>query len=66
MTSHSFSNTGYGSKQNFISLDTVKMAASMITSLSSFFRDEPKSINRVENHYKSDHIKAFSYAGSLF
>ena len=65
MKSHSLSNGGSGSKQTFISLDTVNMATFTITSLLSFFHDEPKSINRGENHYKSDHIQAFSYADGV-
>ena len=38
------------------------MAAFTISALLSFFHDEPESIDRGENHYKSDHIQAFSYA----
>ena len=38
-----------------------KMATLSISSLLSFFSDEKKSIKKGENHYKSDHVEAFSY-----
>ena len=38
-----------------------KMATLSITSLLSFFSEEKKSIKKAENHYKSDHIEAFTY-----
>ena len=38
-----------------------KMASLSIASLISFFAEEKKSIERGENHYKSDHIEAFTY-----
>ena len=38
-----------------------KMATLSISSLLSFFSDEKKSIKKEENHYKSDHVEAFSY-----
>lgn len=37
------------------------MAAISISTLATFFSDEPKSINRGENHYKSNHIEEFNY-----
>ncbi|XP_020606184.1 uncharacterized protein LOC110044947 [Orbicella faveolata] len=37
------------------------MASLSIASLISFFFEEKKSIERGENHYKSDHIESFSY-----
>ena len=37
------------------------MASLSIASLISFFAEEKKSIERGENHYKSDHIEAFTY-----
>ena len=46
MTSHSLSNSGSGSKQNFISFDTSEMAVVTVTALLYFFRDELKSINK--------------------
>ena len=30
--------------------------------LASFFGGEPKSINRGENHYNSQHVKLFEYS----
>ena len=41
------------------------MAAITITSLTSFFSGEPKSIERGENHYKSDHIESFQYSNGM-
>ena len=38
-----------------------KMASLSIASLISFFAAEKKLIERGENHYKSDHIEAFTY-----
>ena len=38
-----------------------KMATLSIASLLSFFSGEKKSIQKGENHYKSDHVEAFSY-----
>lgn len=37
------------------------MDAISITALASFFSDEPKSLQRGENHYKSDHVEKFDY-----
>ena len=37
------------------------MAAIGISALASFFADEPKSLQRGENHFKSDHVESFSY-----
>ena len=37
------------------------MASLSIASLISFFAEEKKSIERGENHYKSDHIEAITY-----
>ena len=37
-----------------------------IASLLSYYVDEPKSVDRGKNHYKSNHVEAFLYsAGSL-
>lgn len=38
-----------------------KMASLSIVSLNLFFGEEPKSIKRGENHYKSGHIESFVY-----
>ena len=38
-----------------------KMATLSIASLLSFFLEEKKSIKKGENHFKSDHIEAFTY-----
>ena len=38
------------------------MAAISIFALTTFFSNEPKSISRGENHYKSGHIESFSYS----
>ena len=37
------------------------MASLSIASLISFFAEEKKSTEQGENHYKSDHIEAFTY-----
>ena len=37
------------------------MASLTIASLLSFFAEEKKSIERGENHYKSDHIESVTY-----
>lgn len=37
------------------------MAGISITWLSLYFADEPKSLERGENHYKSDHVESLSY-----
>ena len=39
--------------------------AIMISALTSFFSDEPKSINRGENSYKSGHIESFRYSDGI-
>ena len=36
-----------------------------ISSLASFFAGEQKSIDRGENHYKSDHIIRFTYSAGI-
>ena len=41
------------------------MAAVTIASLVSFFADEPKSIKRGENHYKSEHVLSFLYSAVI-
>ena len=41
------------------------MAAVTIASLVSFFADEPKSIKRGENHYKSEHVLSFLYSAGI-
>ena len=38
-----------------------KMATLLIASLLSFFSKEKKFIQKGENHYRSDHVEAFSY-----
>ena len=38
-----------------------KIATLSIPSLLSFFSGEKKSIQKVENNLKSDHVEAFSY-----
>ena len=37
------------------------MASLSIASLVTFFSEEKKSIERGENHFKSDHIESFDY-----
>ena len=37
------------------------MASLSIASLISFFLEEKKSIERGENHYKSNHVEYFAY-----
>lgn len=37
------------------------MASLSIAALISFFAEEKKSIERGENHYRSEHIESFSY-----
>ena len=59
MTSWCHSNAIAGSKQ------TRNMAAITISSLVTFFSDEPKSIKRGENHFKSDHVLSFSYCPGM-
>ena len=41
------------------------MVAITISALTSFFSDEPKSINRGENHYKSRHVESFHYSDGI-
>ena len=41
------------------------MAAITISALTSVFSDEPKSINRGENHYKSGHVESFYYSDGI-
>ncbi|KAK3748344.1 hypothetical protein QZH41_011024 [Actinostola sp. cb2023] len=41
------------------------MAAISIFALTTFFSNEPKSISRGENHYKSGHIESFSYSDGV-
>ena len=41
------------------------MAAITISALTSCFSDEPKSINRGENHYKSGHVESFHYSDGI-
>lgn len=41
------------------------MAAISISALTNFFSDEPKSISRGENHYKSGHNESFSYSDGI-
>ena len=50
-------------KNTVLKKDSVlfKMDTLSIASLLSFFSEEKKSIQKGENHYKSDHVEAFSY-----
>ena len=50
-------------KNTVLNKDSVlfKMATLTIASLLTFFSEEKKSIQKGENHYKSDHVEAFSY-----
>ena len=41
------------------------MALLSIASLVSFFAGEQKSIDRGENHYKSEHVESFSYSTGI-
>lgn len=41
------------------------MASLSIASLVSFFAGEQKSIDRGENHYKSEHVENFSYSTGI-
>ena len=41
------------------------MAAVTIVSLVSFFAEEKRSIERSENHYRSDHVESFAYADAV-
>ena len=41
------------------------MVAVTIASLVSFFAEEKKSIERGENHYRSDHVESFAYADGV-
>lgn len=41
------------------------MASLSIASLSSFFAGEQKSIERGENHVKSDHVESYSYTAGV-
>ena len=46
-------------------VEGFNMAAITITALASFFAGEPKSIQRGENHYKSEHIESFHYSSGI-
>ena len=48
-----------------LDLNKRSMAAMSISALASFFADEPKSINRGENHYNSKHVESFEYADGV-
>ena len=50
-------------KNSVLNNDSVlfNMATLSIASLLSFFSEEKKSIQKGENHCKSDHVEAFSY-----
>ena len=37
------------------------MAQLSISSLLSFFKDEENSIDKGENHYRSNHVESFAY-----
>lgn len=41
------------------------MAVISISSLASFFSDEEKSIERGENHYRSNHIRFCQYSDGI-
>ena len=41
------------------------MASLSISSLASFFSAEQKSLERGENHYRSDHAQSFTYSGGI-
>ena len=62
MTSRYHGHDLSGSKQRTIG---TNMAAISITALTSFFSGEPKSIERGENHYNSDHIESFQYSNGI-
>ena len=62
MTSRYHGHDLSGSKQRTIG---TNMAAISITALTSFFSGESKSIERGENHYKSDHIEYFQYSNGI-
>ena len=38
------------------------MASLLIVALVSYFSGEQKSLDRGENHYKSDHVQRFTYS----
>ena len=38
------------------------MSSLSISSLASFFSGEQKSLDRGENHYRSDHVQSFTYS----
>ena len=46
-------------------LQKDNMALLSIASLVSFFAGEQKSIDRGENHYKSEHVESFSYSTGI-
>ena len=46
-------------------LNKSSMAAMSISAQASLFADEPKSINRGENHYNSKHVESFEYADGV-
>ena len=48
-----------------LDLNKSSMAAMSISALASFFADDPKSINRGENHYNSKHVESFEYADGV-
>ena len=41
------------------------MASLSIAALVSYFSGEHKSLDRGENHYKSDHVQSFSLRGEI-
>ena len=41
------------------------MASLAISSLASFFSGEQKSLDRGENHYRSDHVQSFTYFAGI-
>ena len=44
---------------------SLNMAAILITALTSFFSEEPRSNQCSENHYKSGHVELFQYSNGV-
>lgn len=59
MTSRFLDSRIFSSKQT---KQNQNMASLTISSLASFFSGEQKSIDRGENHYKSEHVESFTYS----
>ena len=58
MTSRFHDTEKLSSKQ---SLSSIQHGDAVNRFTASFFSEEKKSIQKGENHYKSDHVEAFSY-----